>query len=283
MSNVMAILQDVDRCMRCNGCVISCKRTWKMKAETIGVHKVSYDQRVAIKSQKRVDMGPFIRFSCWHCPDPPCAGGCPFKAIKKEANGAVSVDQTLCKPDQCRKNGRYPCQTNCQRGGYPKIGVGSDLFGGPKMQKCTLCFGKAGEDDPTKAMLPTKATSAQITAVPEKAHQPACVYTCPAVAMKWDTRDNILAYLNDPANGFILPNGTKNWVGNGSMFWASRKVLLAPPKADPLVEDHLIPASSTLSSLSLGIVPALALGGMLMYSKRRAALDSEPVLEGGEE
>jgi len=60
----MAILHDVDKCMRCNGCVISCKRTWKMKALNEGVHKTAPDQRVIIKSQKRVDMGPFIRFSC---------------------------------------------------------------------------------------------------------------------------------------------------------------------------------------------------------------------------
>ncbi|MBI5231482.1 MAG: hypothetical protein HY876_04870 [Coriobacteriales bacterium] len=286
---VMAILQDVDKCMRCNGCVISCKRTWKMKANTIGVHKVAYDQRVAIKSQKRVDMGPFVRFSCWHCPSPPCAPPCPFDAITKEASGAVAVDQSKCHPDLCIKNGQYPCVLGCQRGGFPKIGVGSEmLFGSettpqPHMQKCTLCNGKAGADDPTKAMLPSRATAADITAVPEKAHEPACVYTCPAKAMKWDSRDNILAYLQDPANGFILANGTHNWVGNGSMFWASKKVLLAPPKADPLVEDHLVPAANALSGFSLGVIPAIAVGGLLAYSARRAKMDEEAAIEGGEE
>ncbi len=165
MSNVMAILQDVDKCMRCNGCVISCKRTWNMRADNPGVHKVAPDTRVMIKSQKKVDMGPFIRFSCWHCPDPPCAPECPFKAITKEANGAVAVDQSKCQPDLCKDSfGRYPCVVGCQRGGYPKVGVGSDnLYGSettpqPHMHKCTLCCGKAGADDPTKAMLPTRAS-----------------------------------------------------------------------------------------------------------------------------
>lgn len=278
--NTMAILQDVDKCMRCNGCVISCKRTWQMKAETIGVHKVAYDQRMAIKSQKRVDMGPFVRFSCWHCPDPPCAGGCPFGCITKEANGAVAVNQANCKPDQCKKNGQYPCVIACQRGGYPKVGTGSDmLFGAettpqPHMQKCTLCSGKAGKDDPTKAMLPTRATNAEIIAVPEKAHEPACVYTCPAKAMKYDTRANILTYLQDPANGFKWADGTNNWIGGGSVFWASKKVLLAPPKADPLVEDHLVPAAGSLSISTLGIVPVLAVGGLLAYSARRANVET---------
>ena len=31
---VMAILQDADKCMRCNGCVTACKREWKMKLPT---------------------------------------------------------------------------------------------------------------------------------------------------------------------------------------------------------------------------------------------------------
>jgi Fe-S-cluster-containing dehydrogenase component len=288
MSNVMAILQDVDKCTRCKGCVISCKRTWNMRADDPGVHKVAADTRVMIKSQKKVDMGPFQRFSCWHCPDPPCAPECPFKVIKKEANGAVSVDQSLCQPDLCTaydRAGRYPCVVGCARGGYPKIGIGTNtLFGSevtpqPHMQKCTLCFGKAGEDDPTKAMLPTHATDAQIATVPERAHEPACVYTCPPKAMKWDTRANILTYLQDPANGFILADGTHNWVGNGSMYWASKKTLLAPPKADPFVEDHLIPSAGSIPTL--GVVPVLAVGGLLAYSARRARM--EEATEGGEE
>jgi Fe-S-cluster-containing dehydrogenase component len=295
MSNVMAILQDVDKCMRCNGCVISCKRTWNMRADDPGVHTVAADQRVCIKSQKKVDMGPFQRYSCWHCPDPPCAPECPFKAIKKEANGAVSVDQSLCQPGLCKVNGRYPCVVGCQRGGYPKIGTGSNtLYGSettpqPHMQKCTLCFGKAGADDPTKAMLPTRAVKDSPTGsfispisggvVAELAHEPACVYTCPAKAMKWDTRANILTYLQAPANGFILADGTHNWIGNGSMYWASKKTLLAPPKADPFVEDHLIPSAGSIPTL--GVLPVLAVGGLLAYSARRSRM--EEATEGGEE
>ena len=98
---VMAIFQDVDKCMRCNGCVVACKREWGMKYDSVGVMKVGVDQRLAIKSQKRVDMGPFVRFACWHCPDPPCARACPFGAMVKRENGAVDIDETKCKPDEC--------------------------------------------------------------------------------------------------------------------------------------------------------------------------------------
>lgn len=296
---VMAILQEVDKCMRCNGCVIGCKREWKMKQETIGVHKVAYDQRLAIKSQKRVDMGPFIRYSCWHCPDPPCAKRCPFDAISKKDDGAVDVDFALCNPNACQISaGVYPCVVDCQRGGYPKPGVGSDALytpaeissgiPGPHAQKCTLCSDRAGVNDTAVAFQnPTHATSAEITAVAERAHEPMCVYTCPAKAMKWDTRDNILAYLSDPANGYYVPIGgglfEQRWVGNGSMFWASKKTLLGPPKADPFVEDHLAPAATGLFSGPLAkaaIVPTILVGGLMALSARRAANEEDLATEG---
>ena len=227
---VMAILQDADLCMRCSGCVVSCKRTWDLKDPTNiadvvpAKNVVGPRQRLAIKSQKRVDMGPYVRFSCWHCPDPPCAKACPLGAIAKEENGAVSVDNGKCNPNVCKTTpGPKPCEFDCQRGGYTKVGIGYNGIAQAKSNKCTLCFGRAGDVDVHNA-LPTTASTADIAAVPEKAHQPACVYTCPAKAMKWDTRENIIAYLNNPANGYVLADGTKNWLGNGSMFWASSKV-----------------------------------------------------------
>jgi len=279
----MAILQDVDKCMRCNGCVISCKRTWKMKALNPGVHKTAPDQRVIIKSQKRVDMGPFMRYSCWHCSNPPCVKRCPFKAISKKSNGAVQIDHALCQPGGTNSAGvvcTYQCQVDCGRGGYPKIGVGSDLYDTPKAFKCTLCYGRAGAGEDLIASygpaLPTKATEAEVTAVPQKAHQPSCVYTCPSKAMSWDTRDNILAYMGSAANGFISAQG------DGSMFWASRKFLLIAPKADPFVEDHVTPLMSSLVSgpfAKAALVPTLLAGGLVAVIARRQRLADQSVGE----
>ena len=288
-TNVMAAFQDVDKCMRCNGCVVACKREWNLRAETVGAHTVSYDQRLAIKSQKRVDMGPFVRFTCWHCPDPPCAGRCPFKAIVKKPNGAVSVDESLCNPLACKDRfGQRPCAVDCQRGGYPKIGtphVGSTAV---LMNKCTLCSGRAGSaaDVLNSGLSPlqTRATQAEIDAVPEKAHEPACVSSCPAKAMKWDTRANIYTYLEDPANGYIMADGTKNWIGNGSLFWASKKTLLVPPKADPFIEDHIAPMISGLLTGPVAkavLLPTLVVGGLMALSARRSNNEAS-ALTGGE-
>lgn len=294
---VMAVFQDVDKCMRCNGCVIACKRTWGLKnpdtlASVVEGPRmiVSPRQRLAIKSQKRVDMGPFIRFTCWHCPDPPCAKGCPLGAIKREETGAVSINNDLCNPAVCNgsKPGPKPCEIECQRGGYPKVGEAYIGLTDPKANKCTLCHGRAGSEAQVVAAghendsLPTTATQAEIDACAEKAHQPACVSTCPAKAMKWESRDVLITYLNDPANGFILADGTKNWLGNGSMFWASKKTLLAPPKADPFIEDHIAPMVDSLSSSMGGklLLPTLVLGGLAALSARRVR--NETAFDGGE-
>ena len=288
----MAIFQDVDKCMRCNGCVISCKRTWQMKALNFGVHKVAPDQRLIIKSQKRVDMGPFMRYSCWHCTNPPCVKRCPFKAINKMANGAVMIDPELCQPGGTNAAGvtcTYQCQVDCGRGGYPKIGVGSDLYDTPKAWKCTLCYGRAGADadlDPTYGFgLPTKVypngageyiSSLSGTAVPELKHQPSCVFTCPAKAMVWDTKANIVAFINDSANGFISVQG------DGSVYWASRKSLLLAPKADPFVEDHVTPLVSNLLSspfAKAALVPAAMGAGLLALIARRQSVAEESMGE----
>jgi len=279
VANEMAILQEVDKCVRCNGCVISCKRTWHMKgivpSDDLPHNKLASNQRVVIKSQKRVDMGPFVRFSCWHCENPPCVGRCPFKAIvKNSVTGAVWIDPNLCNPDdpKCVQQ----CKIDCQRGGVPMIGAGSDLISVSDAWKCTLCTGTyvgapyvgAGLDGD----LPTKATAAEIAAVPEKEHQPSCVYTCPAKAMSYDTRDNIIARMNDSAEGWM------SRFGDGSMFWASQKFLVAPPKADPFMEDHVGPMIGNLLSspfAKAALAPTLVVGALLALAARRAKVEQE--------
>jgi hypothetical protein len=172
------------------------------------------------------------------------------------------------------------------------------------MNKCTLCTGRAGADgvvDPHTA-LPTRAiknASGQfistlplpsggalpVPIVPELAHEPACVSTCPAKAMKWDAKDNILAYLQDPANGYTLPDGTMNWNGSGAIYWAAKKTVnkLVPAKADPYVEDHVAPMVSGALTNPLLIAGAVALGGFAMLAERKDKIAAEELGSKSEE
>jgi len=311
-ANEMAILQEVDKCVRCNGCVISCKRTWHMMGivpmDDMPHNKLAANQRVVIKSQKRVDAGPFVRFSCWHCEGtPPCTGRCPFKAITKDpASGAVWIDPIKCTPGGTNAGVKcvQQCKIDCQRGGVPMIGEGSDLvdfLDKPKAWKCTLCHsgnyagapyvgaGRTvdGADLPTKAPGANKERVSQLVnvagdpystaAIEELDHQPSCVYTCPAKAMVYDTRANIVAYLSDTSQHWM------SRIGDGSMFWASRKFLVAPPKADPFIEDHLSPmVGSLLSSpfAKAALAPTLIVGGLLALAARRAKMEEQTSMTG---
>ncbi len=305
---VMAILQDVDKCMRCNGCVVACKRTWDLRsdtARTTPIQAVSSETRVIIKSQKRVDMGPFIRFSCWHCVDAPCARACPVKDASGKAalswnssTGAVAVDPELCDPTACQDRfGQYPCQVNCQRGGYPKIGKPYTGNESVLMNKCILCAGRAGSDDDVAGSGLPPLQTRQVKAVdgkfysplyptvevPGLAHEPACVSSCPAKAMMWDSRANIAAYVQNPANGYVFADGTVNVIGGDSIFWVSRKTLLAPPKADPFIEDHVAPMVSGMLTGSLAkavVLPTLVVGGLMAISSRRAKNEADAVTGG---
>jgi Fe-S-cluster-containing dehydrogenase component len=310
VANEMAILQEVDKCVRCNGCVISCKRTWHMKGMApvgdLPHNKLAANQRVVIKSQRRVDMGPFVRFSCWHCKDAPCQGRCPFKAIKKDPDsGAVWIDPNDCKPGTANAAGVtcvQQCKTDCQRGGVPYIGGGSDLFTTSKAWKCTLCTGtyagapcggagltSKGADLPTKApgtalarnsqLVLTSGTLPNAGAIEELDHQPTCVFTCPAKAMVYDTRANIIKYLEDTGQGWM------SRFGDGSMFWASHKFVVSPPKADPFMEDHVAPMLSGLFSSPFAraaLAPTLVVGGLLALAARRAKIEEEALTSSGE-
>jgi Fe-S-cluster-containing dehydrogenase component len=256
--------------------------------------RLSANQRVVIKSQGRQDTGPFVRYSCWHCVNPPCATRCPFKAIKKDSvSGAVWIDPTLCNPasPKCARQ----CKSDCQKGGVPMIGSGSDLFHTEKAWKCTMCRGGyagapyAGAgwngDLPTKAPGSDGARVSALqgatdhTVTDELDHQPSCVYTCPAKAMVYDTKQNIDAYVHDPDNGFI------SHFGDDSMWWASRKGLVAAPKADPFMEDHAVPMIGSLLSspfAKAALAPTLVAGALLALSARRAKIEEEALSASGE-
>jgi anaerobic dimethyl sulfoxide reductase subunit B (iron-sulfur subunit) len=289
----MAIVQDIDKCMRCNGCVITCKRTWQLKGmepvNDLPNQKISINQRLVIKPQKRVDTAPFVRFSCWHCAKPPCTARCPWGAIKKDAgSGAVYIDQAKCDPDKAPACNRV-CKQDCQRGGYIRIGKGTDAYPGlNKAQKCTMCFGRAG--DTLTSDLPSKSLTSQLrdtdsTKYPEMKHQPACVYTCPAKAMYYDTRANAIRYIQD---GLVATGSARiiSAVGDGNIFWFSRKYSVTAPKADPFMEDHVAPMVSSLLSTPFAkaaLVPTLVAGGLFALSARRAQVEAETMsLTGGE-
>jgi formate dehydrogenase beta subunit len=167
-----AILYDSSKCSACKGCQVQCKQ-WNMLPSPLGKNTNEFtgtyqsmsalngDTRLLITfAEKATDKGvewAFMRKACFHCTDPACLPVCPKSAISKLDNGTVKLDSTKCIG--CKYcNAACPFEVPKYR---PNFGVSN---------KCTLCDDRVGQG-----------------------LQPACVKTCPAHALFFGPRDEMLA------------------------------------------------------------------------------------------
>lgn len=244
----MAILQEIDKCMKCRGCQVACKRVQGLTQVVGRAEKIEADDPMVVKCQGQNDAPPYVRYSCWHCYNPPCVPACPLSAMKVDsATGAVYVDQTKCNPSGCAQQ----CVKMCRKGGYPKVGTNAP---GTYAYKCNLCYNQP--------------------------NGPACVNTCPGKALTYDTVANIQAKLAGTGSaGYSAPGD--GWMGEGHMFWARKSpgggamTTFDPPTTDPYIEDHISPMFEKVLKSPVGpalAVPVLALGGLYALIRRRMTL-----------
>jgi len=144
----MRIFPDVEACIDCGSCVVSCKRTWDVPAN---------EQRIDVKTMlegRPADEGyngnqtdaladganpgeTSLPMQCYHCENAPCVSVCPTDALKKEDDGFVTVEDDLCV-------GCQYCLSGCPFGApqFPESEgtIRSEVFGnGGTMDKCTGC------------------------------------------------------------------------------------------------------------------------------------------------
>ena len=160
----MGLVIDLDTCVGCHACVISCKG-WN--TENYGASLSDQDaygedpsgtflNRVhSYEVQPETGAAQLIHFpkSCLHCEDAPCVTVCPTGASYKRADdGIVLVNESDCI-------GCGLCAWACPYGAREM-----DQSAGV-MKKCTLCVDRIYNDN-----------------LPEEDRQPACVRTCPTNA-----------------------------------------------------------------------------------------------------
>jgi tetrathionate reductase subunit B len=135
----LKMIVDLERCTGCHACSVACKTEHDVP---LGFFRllVHYRDQGSFPKVRR----DFLPALCVQCSDAPCLKACPTGAIKKGADGVVTIDAATC-------DAHAACVTACPFGA---------IFVEPatkKADKCDFCANR-------------------------RAHglEPACVETCPA-------------------------------------------------------------------------------------------------------
>jgi len=173
----VGVLVDTTRCIGCRMCEFGCAHA---NGQANGLEKPSFDEELTPQRQttekrwtavqRHVVDGRAItvKRQCMHCLQPACTSACLTKAMFKTPDGPVTWRSGKCMG--CRY-----CMVSCPFD-VPKFEYHSAV---PRIQKCQLCVTRvaAGES-------------------------PACVASCPAQALTFGRRENLL----DEARSRIYTN-----------------------------------------------------------------------------
>lgn len=164
-----AILVDTSNCIGCRACMVACKEWNALPAEKVA-HTLegSYQNRDGFTAQtwtvvRFAEQAAsndvqwlFAKTQCMHCGDAPCVSVCPTGAMQKD--GTVTyLDETKCV-------GEGYCVAACPFGAVA-LDEGKGI-----VQKCTMCVDRI-----------------------EHGQTPACVKACPADALRYGERAEIVA------------------------------------------------------------------------------------------
>jgi Fe-S-cluster-containing dehydrogenase component len=159
-----AILYDSTRCVGCQSCELSCAETNHLPEpedypEAGIVRKTSENCRTVINLYETSKGPVYVKRQCMHCNDPACAAACLTQAMKKTEEGPV-----IWRDEKCM-GCRY-CMISCPFD-MPRFDYNS---ANPNITKCTMCFERQQEGK-----------------------IPACVENCPAEALMFGTRRELIA------------------------------------------------------------------------------------------
>jgi Fe-S-cluster-containing hydrogenase component 2 len=81
------ILVNVDRCSGCRLCELACSFT----------HEKMFEPSASrITVLKEDSLGLDLPIMCWHCRRCPAMGNCPSKALRRNSEGTIYVDESRC-------------------------------------------------------------------------------------------------------------------------------------------------------------------------------------------
>jgi len=159
-----AILHDISLCEGCQECEFACAAANGLPApedypDSSVRRKLKPDQWSVINAVETSDGEHYTKTQCMHCAQPACASACLTQAMHKQEEGPVTWTEGKCMG--CRY-----CMISCPFD-VPQFEFDDN---NPKIGKCQMCFSRLKEGE-----------------------LPACVENCPAEALYFGKRSEVLA------------------------------------------------------------------------------------------
>ena len=194
---IRATLIDIANCIGCRACQVACKQWNDRDGEQTQLEPEMGIQNPAVLSAKTYTLiafhemenpakpggldSAYVMQRCLHCLEPACVTACPTTALQRQPDGPVSYEVDECIG--CRY-----CMLACPW----DVPTADWNTRAPKISKCTHCADRAVQPPPVafndQALSEDAARQfANTMAIP------ACVKACPADALRYGTRDEMLA------------------------------------------------------------------------------------------
>jgi len=222
----------------------------------------SFDDLTVLDTERRTDektftvvnkyqtaKGPvFRKTQCNHCLEPACASACFVRAFKKQPNGAVTYDASVCVG--CRY-----CMVACPFS-IPAYEYDEPLT--PRVRKCTMCYPRLMEGK-----------------------LPGCVEKCPKEALTFGLRTDLIQIARERISRY--PDKYVDHIyGEHEMGGTSWMYLSGVPFSEIGMREDLGTASAPeLTAGPLAAVPMVVglwpvlLGGIYAVSKRNAKVAND--------
>ena len=198
---IRTTLIDITNCIGCRACQVACKQWNEREGEstellpTLGFQNpatlsaktytlISFHELENPKKGEGYDEA-FVMRRCFHCLEPGCVSACPTTALYRQPDGPVSYDAAKCIG--CRYC-MLACPWDVPTAEWDRLA--------PKIEKCTHCADRAGQPAPVAfngQPAPPDETKRFLAAI----ETPACVKACPADALRYGTRDEMLALAHE--------------------------------------------------------------------------------------
>lgn len=138
------MLVDMNYCLGCGICVISCKQENYLPPnadDRPGIRGISWNQVLSITEGVYPELSRFTFPShCAHCANPPCVKACPKVAININIDSAVLISSAKCNACVDQPDGVKACISACPYGAIqfnPKKNV---------VESCTFCSHRLASD-----------------------------------------------------------------------------------------------------------------------------------------